>query len=289
MPEGLKVMLGLLMKTITGLAICFLLFPSLVLGQQSPELDKKKEEKKFSLGLELRTLSFDFLPNQVEVSNIPLQLRQVPVHPNDGYLRLGEKIVTIPADTIKPALFCLFSPSVSPQATFWRLQFRGGINVTIPLAPFARTANNGSTREIHQYNSGTSRGYGTSLVFYAVTVSPKPVLGWLGEAEFQVSENLSFLTGFSTSGYNLRIRTGWDRYDSLETYKIYKLSSSDLQKKYVGIRIKPDHPETEGSLLILGGLTSTSVYPVQSSDSGTNLRFKSTYFVAIALAFTFGK
>lgn len=281
------------MKTITGLAICFLLFPQLIFGQSViGKNDKKKKD--ISWGIELRLVSFDFLPNQVEVSNIPLQFRQVPVHPNDGYLRLGGKIVTIPIDTIKPGLFCLYSVAAAPQVSSHRLTLRGGLNMTIPVMPFATKDNGGSTREIHQYDTGTERGVGTSLVFYAITVSPKPKIGWLSEAEISLSKSVSLVAGYSTSGYDLRIQTGWDRYDALETYKTYKISSQELQKKYAGIRFRfrdSGGREESGSFLILGGVVSTNSRlsnQVQADSINLHLQ-KNSYFISIVFPLTLRK
>ncbi|MBI2670331.1 MAG: hypothetical protein HYX20_04275 [Candidatus Yanofskybacteria bacterium] len=251
-----------------------------------PAQTAKHFNNKARFGVEFRLLNFDFGPSNTKFSGLPLSMRQIPVHPDDGYLGLTGKIITVPSDTIKQGLLTAYSPTVAPEIRVSRFKLRAGISTLIPFLPKAKTANNGSTREIHQYDSGTSRGVGTSLVFYAIEASPNPKLGWLAETEFLAKDYISFLGGYAVSEYNLRVRTGWDRFNQLETYKNYPLASNQIQKKYLGARFKP--PDSQTSFLVLGGIYNQNNH-LEATSAQIKIDSGSSYFLSIGISFTFGK
>lgn len=273
------------MRTTIVAFASFLIFSGICSGQ-TQDTAPNQPKNKVSFGLELRWFYLDFRPRPVEVGNIPDSMRQVPVHKDDGYLGRKGEIVTIPADIIKPGLFVGYSPAIAPEISVGRFKTRGGISLNIPFYPKAVRGNGGSTRERHQYDSGTSRGTGTSLVYYAVNVSSKPTLGWLGEAEFIANDNWSFLAGYAISEYKLQIATGWDRFNDLQTYRKYDISHNQVEKRYVGFRIKPE--DESGSGLVMVGVYSQKTTPTAAGQA-LNMRNGNSFFVAVAVSTTLGR
>jgi len=250
-----------------------LLFSGVCFGQS-------RGENKVNFGVELRWINFGFQASRVEVRNIPEFFRQVPVHEKDGHLNLPGQIVTVPSDMIKPGLVAFYSPTLAPEINVGRYTVRGGISMDIALKPHALKGNKDSTREVHQYDSGTSRGSGTSLAFYAIEAENKMKLGWLGEVEYRADDEYSFLAGYAVSKYDMRITNGWDRYNLLEIHSEYKISTSRVDKKYLGFRINSG---SRTSVLLLGGIYSEKMTPT-SIGKTMNIKYGGSYFISFGFS-----
>ena len=210
--------------------LCLLVLSCATYGQTA------QKNRKVGFGFEVRFLNVDISSGRLEVDNIPKSMRTVPIHKDDGYLGSGRDVV-VPSDRIKPGLLLSYAPVLAPEITFSdRLTLRGGAVVSVGILPTASASNHGTTREVHQYDSGTERGVGTSFVYYAVTASQRPHFGWLAESELSVTESLSVIGGYESSGNSLKINTGWDRYNKLQTYKNYDIGVLETKKQYFGFR-----------------------------------------------------
>src|SRR3989344_1408733 len=271
------------MLRIMALVFSFVLFsPVICLAQE--------KERFFDLGMEVRLISFDFNSINVQVSDIPVQFRQIRVHKNDTYLGLNGRIVTVPGDTIKTGYFTQLSPSFGPELKIWRFKSLVGIVFfNFPIYPMATRENKNSTREIHQYDSETYRGTGTPLVFYAVDAAPlmSPV-SWLTELEFSPEGPASMLVGLGESHFKLRIQNGWDRYDALETYENHDIFYGTFRKEYLGMRLKNKSDKPNGidtSLLFILGRSSNNGR-VPFSANGISVSLKDSYYINIALSFS---
>jgi hypothetical protein len=101
------------------------------------------------------------------------------------------------------------------------------------------TNNTGIIREVNIFSGTFERGYGTSLVYYAVRNH-----GWtnsgiapLGEVQISIGRYLAIVAGgtFHTFAYN--IEHGYDRYDAFQVRDTVPFASARIYQPYAGIRI----------------------------------------------------
>lgn len=263
----------------------YLLFSGICSGQSQVTTTRNVK-----FGLNIRFISMDFSsPSNIEVSNIPALMRQVPVHKDDGYLGLPGKIISIPADKIKTTFYISYNPSFAPEIQLWRFRLRGGLNLNVPILPRAIKANYGSTREIHQYDSGTSRGEGTSLVYYAVVASPMPKIGWLGETAYCFNDGTALVAGYAVSRYDLQIRNGWDRFNSLETHNKFNIATNQSTKIYLGWDF-PNNRTTPINWYFFAGKMINRSKPT-SVGQNIKVSYDNSWFITIGIrsSFTWGK
>lgn len=232
-------------------------------------------------GIELRGL-FQFAPSALgTVSNLPAAVRTVPGHQGDP--NAGQPL-PIPDATIAPGTFTGILAGVAPQLKVGRFVFRAGALFGLTSFPHPRKDSSGNTRELNQYGT-TARGVGTSLVYYAVVPSAKPLSGFYAESEIRASKNVGVIVGYSRTRYDLRVATGWDRYDALQPYMDYTLAESTMQSFYGGLRIGPPRL----GVLVLGG-TALQGSSRTSIGAGANLVYpRSAGVVSLAISTQLGR
>jgi hypothetical protein len=183
-------------------------------------------------------------------SSIPASFRQVPGHPDDAW---KNQIFTIPDDSI---LFSeksggrkrtLNTYQLGTGLTFWDLvALKGGFlfsgyGVSNYIGPSVDSTN---IREMNQSNNpGTSppvRGYGTSLVYYAVMPdgTGKTTVPFL-EGEIRVYRWISLYGGgWKMTPIKYEVEHGYDRYDALATLRRVPFAEQHLRYRYGGIKME---------------------------------------------------
>ena len=156
------------------------------------------------------------------VRDVPARLRQLPSHAGDSWIYGRQTVVrTIPSDTIEPTpVSYLASFYVAPEVSIGRFRLRAGPTFASRRA-FDQglvKANTGATRNVNQYGQ-PSRGSGTSLVYYNMFPEVTAVPGWFGEAGVAASRGVSLFGGIGHDTFRLVVETGYDRFDTLETYR----------------------------------------------------------------------
>jgi hypothetical protein len=155
------------------------------------------------------------------VENVPAQLRRVPSHPGDTWIYGSRPVVrTIPFDSIEPnPVSFLTSLHFAAELTVRRFRLRGGP----AFAVFPRIdqglvkANTGATREVNQWGE-PYRGSATSLVYYNMYPETSAAPGWLIEGALSLNRHVSAFGGMGQDNVRLLVESGYDRFDSLETY-----------------------------------------------------------------------
>lgn len=162
-----------------------------------------------------------------KVKNVPLNFRQVPVHPDKNpadytWPCKGTACNTRTVDDsdLDPMLAGV-DLGIAATYKIKRSYLRIGAQWTFPLYPLrARDPQDGvgmrgSMRE--QNGIGTSgRGIGTSLTYYAAVARPDYIPGPVIEAAFPVSKCIFLKAGISANFWQLKIEKGYDRYNKLE-------------------------------------------------------------------------
>ncbi len=230
--------------------------------------EEKYKIPNFSLGMNFQLLTIETVPHNFGTTgNIPLRFRQIPSHPDDTWIYQNPVIKTISSDSVKPGALFYFGNRIGPEVAVYRLKFRSGINVIIPLAPKLMPDAN-STREVNQF--GTSvRGEGTSLVYYGIEARGTKKPGFYYEAEVHISKKFSLLAGYGKENYNVFLQNGYDRWNKFSKYRNYHLSSNQIEKRYLGLNWWPDRGEDDfgdfGDLFVNIGKVSTLVSPSQEA------------------------
>ena len=156
------------------------------------------------------------------VQDVPARLRQLPSHAGDSWIYGRQTVIrTIPSDTIEPTpVSYLASFYVAPELSIGRFRLRAGPTFASRRA-FDQglvKANTGATRQVNQYGQ-PGRGSGTSLVYYNMFPEVTTVPGWFGEAGVTASRGVSLFGGIGHDTLRLVVETGYDRFDTLETYR----------------------------------------------------------------------
>lgn len=217
---------------------------SLAFAQSNPNSKEYYDERtNLGLGLEFKFLGVNAtLGDNFKISNVPLELRQVPSHPDDTWIYGSKRVIrTIPDDSIKFSNISGLTFSLSPELTVWRFRLRSGPNFYHFGSPGGgpRKSNEGSTREINQYGKPT-RGYGTSLVYYSIYGKNSWKPGMANEADLDIGKNLLLMAGYGWNNYKLVTESGYDRWDMLERYEMRELADNRLVKRYLGFGWQPD-------------------------------------------------
>jgi len=175
--------------------------------------------------------SFKFIYSgpDIEVKNMPLNVRNVPIHKDDGYaLRSnGGAVQRIHYDTAGT-----FALGYSWYKDHKRLRFNIGVKwIFYPLYCLY-------DNELRNYTNapGTEkRGSDAALTFVGIQkrgIIPDiesdyvdPILNFTPEAgvELMLSENGNSSVGLNLSYFEIQAVNGWDRYNSLEINKTYDL------------------------------------------------------------------
>lgn len=274
------------MKSIITILSCWFLFSSQVFGQT---ISDKPKRTNFGLGLSVG-LGLAVSPsNNFKIDNVPLELRQIPSHPNDGWIYGSKQVIrTIPYDLMNISHNSEgLKVSFSPELTIWRFRLRNGAslyNAADTDGPMR--SNEGNTREINQFGKPT-RGYGTSLVYYSIYGKKSSKFGWSGGADFDIGKGLLIMAGYDrwNNYYNILAESGYDRWNSLEKYKDYDLGKLSLNRRYVGFGWQPDVDNYRLPLVIsvVGGKTNSIFRP---TELGKNITFErnKNWFVEFGLS-----
>jgi len=229
--------------------------------------------------IETRTFVQIFPSALGRISNIPASFRTIPGHSGDSNAGL---LITVPADTISPGLFSGLYAGVAPQLRVRGWRFRGGPQFGMYSSPQPQKVSTGNTRELNQFGT-QQRGTGTALVYYAVVPRANPFSGGYGEIEHSVGSKIGLIAGYAWSPYDYTVKTGYDRYDSLESFQIYTLGTADMHRFYGGLEIGG-----RTAFLLLAGAGKQQI-SVGSGASGTEIKAPSiTSFLSIGVTYRIG-
>lgn len=202
------------------------------------------------------------------LNNIPLSIRNVPENPGDYFPGGDGPIAKL---SLKPSDYITFA-TVKAGANFdfakagkastdspnrWLRASTGvGFDITVPITSFATTpyGNSDFAERNYSNNPGSSqRGYGAALTYEQLTYN-YPGGSWnsfmrpfvFGELTFPVGTRGYIGFGAKVTQQSLKVQTGWDRNDSLETYQNYNAASYYTAMPYFVIHVEQavgeDHP-----------------------------------------------
>jgi hypothetical protein len=250
-----------------------------VLTMVTSAMAEEKKQKTFEIGLEvgLNAMFFSGTIPSATIENVPLFVRQVPVHRDDwnaGVIR------TIPFDTVAVEgtgyLFLDGSTKVAPTMRVGPVILRGELLVSgIGDSNDDRTPGIPSPQEWSEWVENNERGYGTALVYYQAFLrkSGKIKFHPVWEAELTYHD-FSVLAGTTTSPISqLWIQTGWDRYNALEKWQEHHVADFSSRVKYAGLRVYLGDDEGHPVFFeIIGGVRTMTAKTI--SDEFRDARFQ---------------
>jgi len=240
--------------------------------------------------------------SQFKIQHIPLEFRQVPVHPDRNPADFPfnnddppSEIRTVNDDTVN--LFPIgWDIAVTPQVLFRnKYLLRAGPQWSPPLYPLhpvavpgTASASERNTREQNQMGT-ILRGTGTSLTYYAVEQRINYIPGALAQLEARKGAVFSFIAGMSMTSCRLVVERGYDRYNSLETLDRSSLATLYFYFPHAGIRLTNTDEggrNWKGGLALLAG-------PVfiqgRAASTAPNFQFSTTrgFMVKIEVLFDY--
>lgn len=178
-----------------------------------------------------RSLKIDCNLDQVKVQTVPEYIRNVPIHPNDG----GGKNVPIKDSGLS---YLLFDDTLEGKIGIGIREGRFDFKIGPELGLAVESSDSHSSIIERNYTNapGTSlRGYGAALTFYQLVQDDFIILspGISARASYCIvprklyETEKSIFVEYSASFLHrtFNFETGWDRWDSFETYKKYEMSA----------------------------------------------------------------
>jgi hypothetical protein len=173
--------------------------------------------------------------SRLDVTNVPVNFRQIPVHPDHYPDDFACNPMCAPVRTVHDSTVNPVTPGMSIGLTLAirakNVVFKAGPEWLVPLFPYspgdptnASTGLRGDTREENQFGN-TARGFGASLTYYTAVVRPRLLPGIMGEMEKQVSRSVILGAGVSYSSYRLKIEQGYDRFNALQKFSVTPLAT----------------------------------------------------------------
>lgn len=177
-----------------------------------------------------------------KIENVPEKMRYVPIHHDDDWVPESDNGVIADDSTKLLPLFTL---------DFLKLGLESKINDSIDVdvygdlglnvsyfMPFSHDFAFGTINERNYMGApGTDeRGYGTALTYWTANYGPVLIPGINVDLSFPVRENYNFLIGGGFRSYDLKVETGWDRYNDLDKHKDYKIADIEEKSVYIGIK-----------------------------------------------------
>jgi hypothetical protein len=190
---------------------------------------------------------------------VPLPLRQVPGHPDDFD---HPPLITIPGETVQPSdTHYMMSYTIAPEIMIAnRVAVRVGVEFDSPVdGEGPRRDSTGNTQEVNLQGT-TERGFGRSLVYYAVSIEHPVSPHMYYEVEAKVRGPLWLLIGRKNARENYIIERGYDRYNSLKPFdtQTFALVKSKITYGGIHLRFFDDENRISGNVLIFGGVGTSS-------------------------------
>jgi hypothetical protein len=203
------------MKKVILLATFIISFNGVVIAQNDDAVAFHSNQKNgFSLGANL-FYSLAFESNKFNVSNVPLSIRNVPIHKDDRNIPTSDGPIN---DTLMHGnewklLMLGFSTQVRFKAGNFKAEIGGKASYNYNLASTGEIAE----RNYTNYPGTAERGEGAALTYYTVypagfEYGPYAKISW---GWFAIEDYFDFSA--------VRAKNGWDRYDALQTYSTYPL------------------------------------------------------------------
>ncbi len=187
-----------------------------------------------------------------EIRNVPVVVRDVPVHPDDLGTADSSWAKPIGDATVKPPsdYMFLFDFNTGPGASFKNglIMAELGAGANFVLSYVERKERNylgGSPND----SSGYERGWGAALTWYGVVpaihgdyMAIKPYL--FAEARAMLSKKIGIAAGYRVYKDDLTAKNGWDRYDSYDIYKTFDFIDLVTGMPYVAVNFSLGSYET---------------------------------------------
>ena len=224
--------------------------------------------------------NFGFGPSCIpfkEVGNVPLELRTVPVYPDDitAYGQssswsqpIGSTLQFDASNTVMEDPY--FSIGLGASFINRSIMLEAGVGgkfMGVSDQPFI---NERDYLENYAPTTGDStsyvRGYGTALTYYCVNLSDYIMPYAYAELSVALSDHVRLAGGFNVDRESFTAQKGWDRYDMLTAQQSYGFTTLVTGMPYLTLYILPLMDSTLGvtyGISVRGGVK----YPVKNMPS----------------------
>jgi hypothetical protein len=252
--------MGSAICTSTKAAIWIGVMVGVVMGHTMRLRAEERENKFLYFGVEFFKADISKTESQVGVSNVPLEIRTVPSHPDDPYT----PIAPLPDGTFEISPSFRILDYLRAKCMLWDI-VGGGIRIagswadeedhTGPVRLFDTEHFQG---EYYNYAPHYSASWGAAYVLYQTYYDVEvPVVGFFVEAKTPATK---IVEGFAASlfgGYepdvakiHIRAMNGWDRWDSMQVRQEFDLGKVSVDRAYTGLEFS--FPHEDGDALELG-------------------------------------
>jgi hypothetical protein len=284
-----------LVKTLKSANILFPLIFGVSLLSNPANAQKISFLKEINLGI-------TYNKEHTKISNIPLIIRDVPKHPDDGYAD-DRDVAPIEDKTLKMSDRISFvNGKFGGKISFLEEKLNLNLGVETDLEfKFNSLAEYNERSDLNERNytnhPGTNiRGEGAALTFYDVhpafilnkNTFIKPQL--FSEIEIAVKDRGLIKLGYGLYSEKLVARNGWDRWNSLEVKERYPLANLLIGKPYFSIRT-PSYNNKGTKIYSESTLGFTYLINKDTKEIAkeTQINFKRGWFIESSINILFNK
>ena len=257
-----------------------LIFGALLLSNPA-KAQKISFLKEFNFG-------FTYYKEKIKIENIPLEIRNVPKHPNDYYIP-NENVAPIDDEKIKLPYnqACIFDLKlgVSSEILENKLHFNIGTDFNIGIPPLVNEYL--KERNYNTHPGTQEKGYGacltyykfwneqitsiyipsseglTNLLFWTALIKPKI----FSEFKIKGKDNEEIVLGYEVFIERLFAQNGWDRYGGGERMNNYNLANLFIGSPYLVINVPEKKVNSSESAIdsYKTGIIVGFTYPIRTS------------------------
>jgi hypothetical protein len=175
-----------------------------------------------------------------EVSNVPENFRNVPIHHDDSDWGQGAAIPDDSAKVVPLIDYSFLKGGLETKIGDATLDVYGDLAVNLSyFIPISHDSWLGEVNERNYQGRGLGterRGVGTALTYWTANYGPILIPGIKCDLALPINEDYEIIIGGGIRNYKLQTERGWDRYNSLDKRDTLKIADIKEKSIYLGIR-----------------------------------------------------
>jgi hypothetical protein len=219
------------------MCVPFFLFCILTLAALTPAALHAQNKAQINL-LVTGSLSVQLEPNRATMDSVPLLLRDVPIHPDDGYAR-DENIAPISQGALtRDWLSAGFQLDAALEGTFGPAALALGVRGILDVTAGVNSFFDKPARRRRNYTNapGTDkRGYGAALTYVCFCEDRIQDLRPRAAIFSRFASGRAYAE-LSIEWQRYHVINGWDRYDSFEVRERHELAAGTLSTLRIGVQ-----------------------------------------------------
>lgn len=189
-----------------------------------------------------------------EISNVPADFRNVPIHHDDSDWGQGDSIPDDSAKVVPLIDYSFLKGGLETKIGDATLEIYGDLAFNLSyFIPISHDSWLGEVNERNYQGGGLGterRGTGTALTYWTANYANVLIPGIKCDLIFPINKESDLILGGGIREYELQAESGWDRYNSLDKKGHLRIADITEKSIYIGFRIH--NKENMATILKIG-------------------------------------